>query len=394
MRTIYTILIAIGLVHLLNDTMQSVIPAIFPILKESLNLTYTQIGFILFSLNMTASVMQPVVGLVTDKRPAPFLLPVGMASSLVGMLGIGLAPNYPVVIMSVILVGIGSAVFHPEGSRVAHMAAGKRKGLAQSIFQVGGNSGQALAPIMTALIFVPLGQVGAVWFTAIAAIAIVIALYISKWYKEALARSAAAAKPPSTAPTSRQRLTILGVFICIIFFVFARSWFHSGITALYPFFVMDEWGINLEQAQIYLFLFLAFGAFGTFAGGPISDWIGKRNVLLFSMLGSAPLALLLPYADRFWAYPLIAVLGFIILSSFSVIVVYAQELVPGKIGTVSGLIIGLAFGMGAIGGAALGVLADHIGITGTIELTSFLPLFGFMAFLLPSDAKLKQWTEG
>lgn len=391
--TVYNILFTISLVHLLNDSIQSVIPAIFPILEESMALTFLQLGFISFALNMTSSVMQPLVGLYTDMKPSPIFLPLGMAFTFIGMLCLAFASSYTVVLISVIFVGIGSAVFHPEGSRVAYLAAGPRRGLAQSIFQVGGNSGQALAPVMTALVFVPLGQFGAIWFTVVAAVAIAVQLRVASWYRTVL--QSVATRPKSAAtkravPEHRSKQIRMAMLVLLIF-VFARTWYHSGMTIFYPFYIIERYGITIAQAQIYMFLFLAAGALGTFMGGPLADRFGKRNVLLFSMLVSAPLALLLPYVGPYVAYVLCFVIGFIILSSFSVTVVYAQELIPGRIGMVSGLTIGLAFGLGAIGATALGKVADIMGLNFIILFCGFLPLMGILAFFLPKDETIKKW---
>lgn len=392
--TVLRILLAISLVHLFNDSIQSVIPAILPILKETMNLTYMQSGIIVFALNMTASVMQPAIGLYSDRRPSPYMLPMGMGFTFIGVLGLALAPNYWLVLLSVLMIGLGSAVFHPEGSRVAYMAGGSRRGLAQSIFQVGGNSGQSLAPIMTALIFIPLGQFGAIWFTAIAGLAIVVQLFISRWYSGYIA-----AHPPVSrnngvkvmSPLRKKQITF--AILTLIFLVFARSWYHAGVTIYYPFYLMEKLGIPLEQAQIYIFLFAAAGALGTFMGGPLSDKFGRRNVIFISMVGSAPLAMILPYANPFWAYLILLVNGFIILSSFSVTVVYAQELIPGKVGTVSGLITGLAFGLGALGAVGLGGLIDMLDLHFVMQMVSFLPLIGLLTFFLPKDATLKEWAQ-
>jgi MFS transporter, FSR family, fosmidomycin resistance protein len=392
--TVYRILLAISIVHLLNDTMQSVIPAIFPILKDKMDLSYTQVGWILFTINFTSSIMQPVVGMYSDRKPSPYLLPLGMASSLIGMLLLAFAPSYWVVLVAVCLVGLGSAAFHPEGSRVSHLAAGTRKGLAQSIYQVGGNAGQSLAPIMTKLIFIPLGQFGAIWFTGVAALAIAVQLYIVRWYKALLVETPAIVKKTVTRKVSpERRKQVLFAISMLIFLVFIRSWYGVAMSSFYAFFLRDKYGITLDRAQDFIFLFLAAGALGTFLGGPIADRFGRRNVIFFSMLGSAPLALLLPHVNLGWAYVLLFVNGFILLSSFSVTVVYAQMLYPGKIGTVSGLIVGLAFGMGGIGGVVLGKLSDQIGTLRVMELCGYLPLLGILTFLLPTDRKLEAWTE-
>lgn len=392
--TVYRILFAIGLVHLLNDSIQSVIPAIFPILKSEMGLSYSQVGWVQFAINFTASIMQPVVGLYSDRKPSPYMLPIGMASTLTGMLLLAFAHSYWVVLLSVCFVGLGSAAFHPEGSRVSHMAAGARKGLAQSIFQVGGNFGQSLAPVMTKWIFIPLGLFGSIWFTGVAAIAIVVQMFIARWYKAELANFPV--KPKSTVkravnPVHRKR--VLFAIYVLIFLVFVRSWYGAAMSGYFAFFLQDNYGMSINRAQDFIFLFLAAGAVGTFFGGPIADRFGKRNVIFFSMLGSAPFALLLPHVGITWSYVLLVVIGVILLSSFSVTVVYAQMLFPGKVGTVSGLITGLAFGLGGIGSVVLGNLCDWIGTTRVMELCAFLPLLGILTFLLPTDSKLREWTE-
>jgi FSR family fosmidomycin resistance protein-like MFS transporter len=390
--TVYRILFAISFVHLLNDSMQSVVPAIFPILEKNMHLSYVQLGWIAFALSMTSSIMQPVVGWYTDKRNSPYMLPFGMGLSLIGMLGLAYAPSFPFVLLSVVFIGLGSASFHPEGSRVAYMAAGVKRGLAQSIYQVGGNAGQSLAPIMTALIFVPLGQFGSIWFTFVAALAILVLVYVSTWYNQQLVYFPKVSKAKQTKECNgKKRKQITYAIILLVFLVFARSWYSAGISNYYQFYLIDHYGLSIKNAQYYIFVFLASGVLGTFLGGPLADRFGKRNMILFSMLGAAPFALLLPHLSLFWVYPIFLIMGFIILSSFSVTVVYAQELIPGKIGTVSGLIIGLAFGMGAIGSVFLGKLADVYGLYFTMMLCSFLPIIGILTIFLPSDRKLKRW---
>ncbi|WP_164215840.1 MFS transporter [Virgibacillus sp. YIM 98842] len=391
-KTIYPILFIIGLCHLLNDTLQAVISAMFPIPENSLGLTFTQLGFIAFTLNMVASVMQPVVGMYTDKRPMPYALPIGLASSMVGMFGLALAPNFWAILASVLFIGLGSAIFHPEGSRVAYLAAGPRRGLAQSIYQVGGNSGQALAPVITALVLVPLGQFGAIWFTLIAGLAVIFLMYIARWYQSQVGRPMKVkAQNGEKKRDKNLSKAIKAALIVLVFIVFARSWYQSVIANFYAFFAIENYGATIAQSQGYIFTFLLAGAIGTFLGGPIADRFGKRNVIIFSLLAAAPLALILPFAGPVMAIILLALLGIIVLSSFSVTVVYAQELIPGKIGTMSGLIVGLAFGMGAIGSVVLGSLIDLIGLTPTMIATAFLPLLGLLAFLLPADEKIKEW---
>ncbi|MGW8957510.1 MFS transporter [Paenibacillus sp. NPDC055715] len=392
--TVFAILIAIGFVHLFNDSIQSVIPAIFPILKESMNLSYTQIGWISFAINFTASIMQPVIGLFSDKRPTPVILPIGMGFTLTGMLLLAYAADYKAVLIAVIFVGLGSAAFHPEGSRVSHMASGPRRGLAQSIFQVGGNAGQSLAPMLTSWIFIPLGQFGAIWFTGVAAAGIVVQSFIARWYgnvlrTEGYARKKAAAR--RMKPEIRKR--IMFAMIVLILLVFVRSWYLTSVGSYYSFYLMKVFKMSLADAQLYIFLFLGAGALGTFFGGPLADRFGKRNMIFLSMVLAAPLTLLLPYANQFWTAILLPIIGFIMLSSFSITVVYAQMLVPGKIGTISGLITGLAFGLGGVGALVLGKWIDKVGITNIMFLCGFLPLLGILTFLLPTDKTLNRWAE-
>ncbi|WP_438434245.1 MFS transporter [Gorillibacterium sp. sgz500922] len=391
--TVYRVLFAISLVHLLNDSIQAVFPAMNRIFLESLHLSYTQLGFIAFGLNFTASIIQPIVGMYTDRKPMPLLLPLGMVSTLLGMLLLALTHSYPMVLLSVVLVGIGSAVFHPEGSRVANLAAGPRRGLAQSIFQVGGNGGQALAPVFTLFILLPLGQPGAIWFTLVAGLAVLVQCYVARWYGKQLALGARKAR--SSRPvvmTKERKRQIAAALWLLIFLVFVRSWYHASILNFFTSFLVEHRGLSDNASQYYLFAFLGAGAVGTFAGGPLADRFGRKAVLFFSMLGAAPFALALPYASAPVQFVLLLIIGFILLSSFSVAVVYAQELIPGKIGTVSGLITGLAFGLGAVGAVALGSLIDLTSLPAVMKACSFLPLIGVVTYYLPSDAKLREWS--
>ncbi|GGE68019.1 MFS transporter [Priestia taiwanensis] len=384
-KTVFPILFAISLCHLFNDTMQAVIPAIFPIMKESLQLSYTQIGWIAFVLNMTSSVLQPVVGFYSDKKPKPYLLPIAMLCSLLGMLALAFAPTYGVVLLSVILIGMGSAIFHPESSKVAHMAAGTRKGLAQSIFQVGGNTGSALAPAMTLLIFIPLGQFGSIWFTLVALIGFCVLTYVAKWYKDVLPTVQQMSKRQVTTNPNTQKKSIFLISI-LIFLVFARSWYGSGIGTYYQFFLMDQYALSLGDAQLYLFLFLIAGALGTFFGGPLADRFGMRRVMILSFIITAPFSILLPHVPLVIASIFLLIIGFVFSSSFSITVIYGQYLFPGKVGTVSGLITGLAFGLGAIGAVLLGGVIDMSGLFTVMSAIGFLPLLGLLTFLLPKDA--------
>ncbi|MBC8081534.1 MAG: MFS transporter [Gorillibacterium sp.] len=393
-QTVYRILFAISFVHLLNDSIQAVIPAMNRIFLNSMHLSFTQIGFITFCLNITASIIQPLVGMFSDRKPFPLLLPLGVVSTLMGMLLLALTHSYPLVLVSVILVGLGSAVFHPESSRVASMAAGKRRGLAQSIFQVGGNGGQALAPLFTLFILVPLGQPGAIWFTLVAGVAVVVQSFVARWYGEQL--TIRGRKPQLTGiriVSKERKKQITSTLTLLVFLVFARSWYHASILNYYPSFVIEHLGVSENAAQYFLFAFLGAGAAGTFCGGPLADRFGKRNVLFFSMLGSVPFTLILPYAPPIVAFGLLLIIGFILLSSFSVSVVYAQELIPGRIGTVSGLITGMAFGLGAVGAVALGRMIDLTSLYLVMRVCAFLPLLGLITFLLPSDQKLRAWAS-
>lgn len=387
--TIYRILFAISFGHFLNDSMQVVVPALFPILEKTMNLSYMQVGWIAFALNMTSSIMQPVFGMYSDKKPSPFLLPLGMFSSMLGMIGLAFAPNFIIVIISVLFIGLGSAVFHPEGARVAYMAAGAKRGLAQAIYQVGGNTGNSLAPIFTALIFVPLGQIGSLGFTAFAAVGIILLIFVSNWYKNELATGAVRRKKRAALEAENAIVSthIKFVIILLVFLTFVRSWYGAGIGNFYQFYLIEHYDLSIKNAQYFVFAFMIAGVLGTFFGGPLADRFGKKNIIVFSMLGSAPLALLLPHVSLVWVVPLFLCIGFISSSSFSVIVVYAQELVPGKVGMVSGLIVGLAFGLGALGAVVLGKLADIYSLQFIMILCSCLPLIGLTSWLLPSDKK-------
>lgn len=392
-KAVLPVLLAISMVHLLNDSMQAVIPALYPVLRESLDLSYAQVGWIGFMLNMTSSVMQPVVGAYSDKRTMPNLLPIGMGLSLIGMAGIAYATNFWFILFAVVFIGLGSAIFHPEGSRVVYFAAGGRRGFAQSVYQVGGNIGSSLAPLMTLFVFVRLGQEGAIWGTLFAGFAIAILLGVLPWYKRKLAeweherKKPAAGKSGSTLFEKMDHPRVKFAMGMLIFLVFARSWYHAGVSSYYQFYLVEHYGLTIEGAQIPVFLFLAAGVLGTYFGGVLADRFGLKNMIVFSITGAAPFAIILPHLPMFWVYPVVTLLGFIVLSGFSVAVVYAQFLMPSKVGMASGLTTGLAFGMGAIGAVALGKAADELGLPMVMWFCSFLPLVGLFAIMLPSDRK-------
>ncbi|MEK4025214.1 MULTISPECIES: MFS transporter [Sporosarcina] len=388
---VFPIMIAIGVCHLFNDTLQAVIPAMLPILEKEHQFSFKQLGFIVFALNIVASLLQPVIGYFSDRKPKPFALPIGMTFSLVGMAGLALAPSYWLIIVSVLFLGFGSAVFHPEGSRVSFLSAGNKRGLSQSIFQVGGNSGQALAPLISAFVLVPLGQIGAAVFVLVAAAGIALLYRISVWYKKQLNEERLGKRKKAILSTmenlSKKQITIALILLMIV--IFARSFYVTNITSFYIFHLIDNYGLTIQHGQLYIFLFLALGAVGTFFGGPAADRIGRKKVIVLSLVVPLPLCLLLPYAPLWAVILLLLVIGFFIMLSFSVTVIYAQELVPSKIGTMAGLTVGLAFGMGAIGAVAIGGLMDSLGVYQTMIITSFLPFIGLVGLGLPRDQKVQ-----
>jgi FSR family fosmidomycin resistance protein-like MFS transporter len=391
--TVFPILFAISMVHLLNDTMQSTVSALFPILKGELDLSYTQIGMIALAMNLTASVLQPLIGRYADIRPMPFLLPIGVCFTLAGIVALALAPHYALILLAVTFIGVGSAIFHPESSRVAYLAAGSRRGLAQSIFQVGGNIGSSLGPIMTAVLFVHIGQFGVIWFAFAAIAAIIIQTFVARWYGAQQLTRKVAIKPRTAASLDKiasglSSHQVKWAMVILIFLVISKNVYMASITSYYTFYLINDYGVTVSHAQWFLFAFLAAAAAGTFLGGPMADRFGRRNIIWFSILGTSPFSILMPYGNLFWTGVLAVLAGFILSSAFSIIVVYAQELMPGKIGFVSGLFFGLAFGMGGLGSALLGWVADIESIAFVMKISAFLPLLGMLAVWLPKDEKL------
>lgn len=385
----FGILFGASAVHLLNDAMQSVVPAVFPVFQQNLNLSFAQIGWIAFTLNLTASVLQPLIGSYTDRRPLPSLLPLGMLFSLLGMAGFAFAPSFAYLLLSAALVGVGSSVLHPESSRVAHLAAGKGKGFAQSVFQVGGNAGQALAPLLVAYFLSPQGQYGFLWFIPLAAVGIALQLRIGRWYRERLSlASAQKAKIAAAAATVFSKRFIAYAMSILILMLFSKFVYLASMSGYYSFYFMDKYGLPLKNAQMCLFALQFAGMVGTFLGGPLADRFGRQKIIWFSILGTAPFSILLPYAGPTGAVLLCLAIGLILMSGFSVILVYAQELLPGHVGMVSGLFFGISFGLGGLGSVVMGDMIDSLGVERVIQACSYLPLLGLFALFLPKDSTI------
>ena len=383
--TTYPVIAAISFAHLLNDMMQSVLLAIYPMLKLGLSLSFTQIGLITLTYQLTASLLQPLIGLYTDRRPLPYSLPLGMGFTLFGLLALSQAGSFAAVLLSAMLIGMGSSVFHPESSRVARMAAGSQPGLAQSLFQIGGNLGSALGPLLAALIIVPQGQGSAAWFSLFALLGVVVLSFVGRWSSHHVAtfrkRMQAHAGNGLSSRQIGWSLAILGLLM------FSKFFYMTSLSSYYTFYLIDKFGLPLASAQLYLFVFLFAVAAGTVLGGPVGDRIGRKRVIWGSILGVAPFTLLLPHVGLWWTGVLSVIIGMILASAFSAILVYAQELVPGKVGAISGLFFGFAFGMGGIGAALLGQLADATSIGTVYQVCAYLPLIGLLTAFLPTIRK-------
>ncbi len=380
------ILAALSFCHLLNDMIASLVPAIYPIFRDVFRLDYAQVGLITLTYQCTASVFQPLVGLYTDHRPKPYSLPVGMGFTLVGLVLLAQAPSFALLLVAAGLIGIGSAVFHPEASRVARMASGGQHGLAQSLFQVGGNAGSSLGPLLAAFIVVPLGQGSIAWFTLAALLAIILLTRIGGWYKAKHAAAPSRAHRAAHGVPLPSRKIALSLFI-LLALIFSKFFYTAGLQNYYTFYLIERFGVSVQSSQILLFLFLASVAVGTVIGGPVGDRMGRKFVMWFSILGALPFTLALPYASLFWTGVLTVIIGIVTASAFSAILVYAQELIPGRIGMISGLFFGLAFGMAGIAAAALGRLADLTSIDYIYKVCSFLPLIGLLTAFLPNLEK-------
>ena len=382
--TVYPILAAISFSHLLNDMIQSLLPAIYPILKTNFHLDFAKIGLITLTTQLTASLLQPLIGLYTDRKPKPYSLPFGMGFTLAGLALLSTASNYAFILIAAGLIGMGSAVFHPESSRVARMASGGQHGLAQSVFQVGGNAGSSLGPLLAAFIVLPRGQHSIVWFTLAALLAIILLTNVGAWYKrgEALGHLARAKKALIHPDLSPRRIAVsLAVLLALMF---SKFFYLSSLSSYYTFYLINRFHVSVESSELHLFAFLGAVAAGTIIGGPVGDRVGRKIVIWCSILGVLPFTLALPYSNLFWTGVLSVVIGLILASAFSAIVVYAQELVPGRVGMISGLFFGMAFGLGGVGAAFLGKLADHSGIYFVYQLCSFLPAIGLLTGFLPN----------
>lgn len=384
-NTVFSILVALSFSHLINDTIQSLIPAIYPIVKDSLRLSFSQIGLITLTYQLTASLLQPLVGFYTDKNPKPYSLAIGMGFTLLGLICLSQAHHFYLVLLSVGLVGVGSSIFHPEASRLAYMASGGKHGMAQSLFQLGGNAGSSLGPLLAAMIIVPKGQSSISWFSLAALLAIVVMINIGSWYKNNTHRIRSKSKGADASPhiqlPKEKVIFALGILLVLIF---SKYFYMASMTSYYTFYLMDKFHVSVQSAQVYLFIFLFAIAAGTFIGGPVGDRIGRKYVIWISILGVAPFSLLLPHANLLWTSVLSVFIGVILSSAFSAILVYAQELVPGKVGMIAGLFFGLAFGMGGIGSALLGKLADRTSIAYVFDVCAYLPLIGLLTGLLPN----------
>jgi MFS transporter, FSR family, fosmidomycin resistance protein len=385
-KTLFSVLFAISFAHLLNDLIQAIIPSVYPILKEKYHLSFSQIGLITFAFQFSASILQPFVGYYTDKHPKPFSQVYGMLFSLAGIVSLSFADNFHWIVISVMLIGTGSAIFHPESARISNLASGGKRGLAQSIFQVGGNFGTALGPLLVALIVVPRGQQYILWFVIAAVIALTIISKIAFWYRDHLIYRTHT-NTPFIDFHNLSKLRVKWSIAILLIVIFSKFFYSASLSTYYTFFLMDKFHLSIQQAQFHMFIYLIAYALGTIMGGPLGDKFGRKYIIWFSVFGATPFALMLPYVNLFWTDVLMIIIGMIISSAFPAIIVYAQELIPKKLGMVSGLFYGFAFGMGALGSALLGILADHTSIQYVYHICSFLPIMGVICYFLPNLKK-------
>jgi FSR family fosmidomycin resistance protein-like MFS transporter len=382
-QTVYSILFTIAIAHFINDMCQSVLPSVYPMMKEKFSLSFGQIGMITFTFQLTASLLQPFVGIYTDKHPKPYSLVVGMLFTLSGLFLLSQAGSFYAILCAAGCIGIGSSIFHPEASRVAYLGSGARRGLAQSIFQVGGNSGSAFGPLLVALIVVRYGQGNILWFCLGALAGIGVLFRIAAWYKAHLVYRAANKAKLNAEVQTLPRKKVISSLVILLGLIFSKYFYLTSMTSYFTFYLIKKFNLPVQTSQLYLFAFLAAVAVGTVAGGPLGDKFGRKYVIWFSILGAAPFTILLPFANLFWTGVMAVCIGMILASAFSAILVYAQELIPGKVGMISGLFFGFAFGIAGIGSALLGRLADHTGILFVFHVCSFLPLLGIITGFLP-----------
>ena len=388
--TVYSILIICGISHFLNDMIQSIIPSIYPIIKDKFDFSFAQIGIITLMFQMASSILQPFTGLYADKHPRPYALSVGMCFTLIGLLMLAFSENYLLILLSVSIVGLGSSVFHPTASRVAQLASGGRKSLAQSIFQVGGNGGSAIGPLLAALIILPFGQHAISWFALAALLAALIMIRLGAWYKARLVYVVTHPQKNVTLSNDISKRAKYGALLILVLLIFSKYFYTSCITSYFTFFLIDKFGISVQASQLCLFVFLAAFAIGTVAGGMLGDKFGRKYVIWFSILGAAPFALIMPFANLFWSLVCTFLSGLIIASAFSSIVVYATDLMPDKVGLIAGIFFGLMFGLGGLGSAFFGWLADKTSIEFIFQVSAFLPLLGIIAGFLPNTQKKRK----
>lgn len=387
-RTTYSVLLAISFAHLINDVLQALVPSLYPMLRDDLQLSYSQLGLITLVFQCTASLFQPVIGYVTDKYPFPYSLVAGMAMTMVGLLALSVSHQFSMVLLSVAMIGFGSAVFHPEASRVAFMASGGKRGMAQSLFQVGGNGGYAFGPLLAALFIVPRGQGALAWSALLAGLGIMVLWWVGCWTSSRLKEICRFGKSNITLPGSMlPKHKVVFALLILVALIFSKYVYMASMTSFYTFYMIERFGISIQQSQVLLFVFLFAIALGTIMGGPIGDKIGRKRVIWASILGVAPFALWLPHAGYVTTIVLTVIIGVILASAFSAILVYAQELVPGKVGLIAGLFFGLAFGIAGVGSAVLGNMADHIGIEAVYQMCAYLPLIGLLTAFLPDPGK-------
>lgn len=380
--TAFTVILAVSFCHCINDIMQSLLSAIYPLLKDNYGLDFWQIGLLTFTFQVTASLLQPMIGMVTDKRPMPYSLPYGMASSLIGLVVLAYAGHYGLLLIGASLIGIGSAIFHPESSRIARFASGGRFGLAQSLFQVGGNFGQAMGPLLAAFIVVPFGQTSIAWFAIGSLIGIVVLWRVGGWYSRMRAQLASRKQTSHVSPFPRSK--VMWALAVLTLLVLTKNAYIASLSSYYTFYAIHKFGVSVQMSQVMLFLFLGASALGILLGGPFGDRYGQKAMIWFSIVGVLPFTLALPYANLEWTMVLTVVIGLILSSAFSNIVVFAQELVPGRVGMIAGIFFGFAFGMGGIAAAVLGVIADMKGIDFVYQICSYLPFLGLLTVFLPN----------